>query len=175
VNGWESPWEAVLVLPAIALGAYLVLLFAPVIDPRRASYALFPETVRFFRGALVAFLVGLHVLMLLGPLGVPVDMDRIVRVTLPLLFAALGNRFGRLRHNWFFGIRVPWTLESEEVWTRTHRMAGRLWVAGGLLLLPAALLPSLPGSVVMMTGVAVMTVVPIVYSFLLYRKLNAGR
>jgi uncharacterized membrane protein len=173
VNGWGSPWEAVLLPPAIAAGAYLILLFAPLIDPRRASYSFFGETLRFIRGALVVFVLGIHVLTLLGPLGVPISMDRVARLGVPLLFVALGNIWGRVRPNWFFGIRVPWTLDSEEVWTRTHRMAGKLWVAGGLLLLPAAFLPAGAGSVVLSSVLGALVVAPIVYSYVIYRRLGA--
>jgi uncharacterized membrane protein len=170
VNGWGTPWEAILLPPAIALGVYLALLFLPLVDPRRASYSLFGGTLRLFRGALVVFILGVHVVTLLGPLGYPIPMDRIVRVMLPLLFVALGNRFGRIRQNWFFGIRAPWTLDSEEVWTKTHRMAGRLWVGGGLLLLPAAFLPGTAGILILSVAIVVFAVVPVVYSFVLYRR-----
>lgn len=175
VDGWGSPWEAILLPPVIALFAYGLLLLVPLLDPRRASYALFGETLRVFRTALVAFILGVHAATLMEPLGVPISTDRVVRVLLPLLFVVLGNRLGRLRHNWFFGIRVPWTLESEEVWTRTHRLAGRVWVVAGLVLVPAAFLPTKAGLAAMGVGFAVATILPIVYSWALFRRLSAAR
>jgi uncharacterized membrane protein len=74
-----------------------------------------------------------------------------------------------VRRNSFLGIRTPWTLASDAVWDRTHRAAGRLWVVGGLLQLPAALLPGGWGAAVFFGLLAVMVVVPLVHSYRLYR------
>jgi len=163
-----------ILLPAVACGTYALLLFLPLIDPSRRNYALFGDTVRFFRGVIVTFLVGVHVLVVLASLGEKVDISLVMRIALPLLFVLLGNRFGRLRHNWFFGIRVPWTLASEEVWKRTHRMAGRLWVVGGLLLVSAAFLPVVSGMTLLAAGLLILPIVPIVYSAVIFRKVPSG-
>lgn len=169
---WGPAWMNAVLLPVVACAAYALLLYVPLIDPLKRNYPLFSDTVRFFRGVFVLFLVGMHVLVTLASLGHHVDMGLAVRIGIPLLFVALGNRFGRLRHNWFFGIRVPWTLSSEEVWNRTHRMAGRLWVVGGLLMLPAAFLPPGAGMTVLFSIAAVLAVVPIVYSAVIFRRLR---
>ncbi len=170
---WGPAWENAVLLPLLAWALYALLLYAPLIDPLRRNYPLFSDTVRVFRGVLALFLVGLHVAITLASLGTRVDIGLVVRIGVPLLFVALGNRFGRLRHNWFFGIRVPWTLSSEEVWNRTHRMAGRLWVAGGFLMLPGAFLPPAAGMAVMGSAAAVVAIVPIVYSAVIFRQLAA--
>jgi uncharacterized membrane protein len=173
-NGWGPAWMNAVLLPGVACAVYALLLFIPLIDPSRRNYALFGDTVHFFRGVIVTFLVGLHVLVVLASFGEKVDIGLAMRIGVPLLLVAIGNRFGRLRHNFFFGIRVPWTLANEEVWNRTHRMAGRLWVVGGLLLVPAALLPPAPGLAVFVSGMLVLSIVPIVYSAVIFRKLPSG-
>jgi uncharacterized membrane protein len=167
-DSWGPAWQNALILPGVAIATYALLLVVPLIDPSRANYALFTDTVRFIRGLVVVFLVGFHVVVLLTSIGRGPRMDVMVRVGLPLLFIALGNRFGKLRHNWFFGIRVPWTLASEEVWAKTHRLAGRLWVVGGLLLLPAAALPAGLGMGVFTGVMIVMVLVPVVYSWKIF-------
>ena len=169
---WGAPWMNAILLPGIAAGLYLVLLVLPLIDPRRANYALFEGTGRLFRAVLVVFMVGLHVMVTLVSLGHAVPVDRVIRVAVPLRLVAFGNSFGRLRHNYFMGIRVPWTLASEEVWMRTHRLAGRLWVAGGLAAIPAAFLPTGPGNAVLVGILIVISAVPIVHSWWLYQKLE---
>lgn len=170
---WGAPWENALLMPLIGIAVYLLLLFLPLIDPRRASYALFGGTLRLFRAVLALFSVALHVAVTLASLGHAVDVGTLVRVEVPLLFILLGNQMGRLRHNWFVGIRVPWTLESEEVWNRTHRMAGPVWVTGGFAAFAGAFLPPIPGMVVFLSVLAVLIVVPIVYSYRLYHRLEA--
>lgn len=172
-DGWGPPWENALVMPLIGVGVYLTLLFLPLIDPRRASYALFGGTLRFFRGVIVLFTVGVHVAVTLASTGRAVDVAALTRFELPLLFILLGNQMGRIRHNWFVGIRVPWTLESEEVWTRTHRMAGPVWVAGGFVALGGAFLRPGVATAVLLVVLAVLVLVPVVYSYRLYRRLAA--
>jgi uncharacterized membrane protein len=167
---WGPGWMNAVLLPLVACALYALLLYAPLIDPLRRNYPVFSDTVRFFRSVLVLFLVGLHVAITFASLGRNVDMGFAVRIGVPLLFVALGNRFGRLRHNWFFGIRVPWTLSSEDVWNRTHRMAGRLWVVGGILMLPAAFLPPSAGVAILALIAAVLAIVPIVYSAVIFRR-----
>jgi uncharacterized membrane protein len=171
-NGWGPAWMNAILLPAVACGTYALLLFLPLIDPSRRNYALFGDTLRFLRGVGVTFLVGVHVLVVLASLGEKVDIGLAMRIGVPLILVVIGNRFGRLRHNFFFGIRVPWTLANEEVWNRTHRMAGRLWVAGGLLLVPAAFLRRVPGFAVFVAGMLVLSIVPIVYSAVIFRKVS---
>jgi len=171
VDGWGPPWMNALLPPAIAAGLYLLFLFVPLVDPRRKSYALFPDTLRFFRWLIVLGLVGLHVVLVRVSLGDAIRVDFVVRLGIGLLFAALGNRFGKLRQNFFFGIRVPWTIMNEEVWNRTHRMAGRLWVAGGLLLAAAAFLPPRPGIAAFVVVTVVLVAVPVLHSYVLYRRI----
>ncbi len=173
-NGWGPAWMNAVLLPAVACGTYALLLFLPLIDPSRRNYALFGDTLRFLRGVMVAFFVGVHVLVVLASFGEKVDIGLAMRIGVPLLLVAIGNRFGRLRHNFFFGIRVPWTLANEEVWNRTHRMAGRLWVVGGFLLVPAAFLPVVSGMTLLAAGLLILPIVPIVYSAVIFRKLLSG-
>jgi uncharacterized membrane protein len=87
-----------------------------------------------------------------------------------LFFALMGNVLGRIRRNFYMGVRVPWTLASERVWNDTHRLAAWLMVAGGLT-----------GFVMLMAGLpvaaalavlGVVLVVPVVYSFVHYKQLE---
>ncbi|MFK7797472.1 MAG: SdpI family protein, partial [Aureispira sp.] len=91
-----------------------------------------------------------------------------------ILFMLLfGNYAGSIRPNYFIGIRTPWTLQSDEVWRKTHRLAGRLLIGAALIGLVLLLL--LPSSWGMLGVVALMVgalLIPVVYSFLLFRKLD---
>jgi len=169
-DAWGPGWVNAIGVPGVAVAIYVMLLLAPLIDPKRASYALFADTVRFFRLASVLFFIGFHVVVVRASLGDDVDMGRVMRLGVPLLFIALGNRFGKLRHNYFFGIRTPWTLANEEVWVKTHRMAGTVWVVGGLVQLAAAFLPTAPGAAVFVAALVIMVVVPVVYSYQIFPR-----
>jgi uncharacterized membrane protein len=84
-----------------------------------------------------------------------------------LLLIVLGNYMGKLRKNFFVGIRTPWTLASDDVWERTHRMGGRVFVLAGLASVVAALAGAAPGT--MLYVLAAAAIVTVAYSYLIYR------
>jgi uncharacterized membrane protein len=86
---------------------------------------------------------------------------------------ALGNYFKVIKQNYFLGIKTPWTLESEEVWKLTHILAGKLWIVGGLLIVIFSLVvPEDINFYLFITTTAIITIVPIVYSYLIFKKLK---
>ena len=166
-------WQNALLLPALAFGLWAVLLFLPLADPLRKNYPRFPATLKLFRWLVPLLVVGLQVVVALSLLGVPLDPGQGGRAILAVVFVILGNSMGKLRHNWFVGIRTPWTIASEEVWTRTHRLAAPIWVAGGIVQLVAAFVPGVAGQVLYAAPLATMVLVPVGYSFVLYRRLTS--
>ena len=108
-------------------------------------------------------------------LGCSISMTAVVFLILGVMFLILGNYLPKCRRTYTMGIRLPWTLASEENWRRTHRFAGKLWVLGGLLLLTAAVLKALSpagmsGSVLAAAAILLALLPPAVYSFLLFKK-----
>lgn len=91
-----------------------------------------------------------------------------------LFFAIIGNYLPNLKPNYFAGLRLPWTLENEDNWRRTHLLAGKLWFAGGLFLAVVCLfLPSIPSIIVFFTVMTTITLIPCVYSYRLYKQQKA--
>ena len=169
---YGAAWENALLMPALAIVLWAVLLVLPLADPLRRNYARFPETLKLFRWLVPLMIVAFHLVVALGSLGAPIDSGRGIGVVLAVVFVVLGNSMGKLKHNWFIGIRTPWTLASEEVWTRTHRLAAPIWVAGGLVQLVGAFVPGTAGEVLLAAPLVVMVLVPVGYSFVLFRKLS---
>lgn len=89
-----------------------------------------------------------------------------------LLFAFLGNYFKTIKPNYFIGIRTPWTLENEEVWKKTHLMGGKIWFVGGLLMALTFVLPNEIQLYTFLGITAVISIVPIVYSYLEFKKIK---
>jgi uncharacterized membrane protein len=88
-----------------------------------------------------------------------------------LLFAFIGNYMHNIKPNYFAGFRLPWTLENEENWRRTHALAGKLWFIGGILLgIICLFLSNKAAMIVFFAGVGIMTFIPIVFSFRLFLK-----
>ncbi|MEZ4364105.1 MAG: SdpI family protein [Kofleriaceae bacterium] len=100
-------------------------------------------------------------------------MDRAVPAALGGLLVVFGNFMGKLTRNFFVGIRTPWTLASEEVWLRTHRLGGKVIVLAGLGLVLSSALGG--GFVFVIAAIALVAVIPIVYSYVLYRRLEGFR
>jgi uncharacterized membrane protein len=166
-------WQNALLLPALALGLWAILLVLPLADPLRRNYPRFPATLKLFRWLIPLLVVGLQVVIALSLLGAPLDSGQGGRAILAVVFIILGNSMGKLRHNWFVGIRTPWTIANEEVWTGTHRLAAPIWVAGGIVQLCAAFVPGVAGEVLYAVPFAAMVLVPVGYSFVLYRRLTS--
>ena len=103
-------------------------------------------------------------------LGYRVNINTMVGMALGLLFVVLGNVMGKIRPNWFVGVRTPWTLSSKKSWTKTHRLAGWLFIAMGLLAAAWGLLQSawMFGLMLAFDGGCVLAIV--VYSYLVYRN-----
>jgi uncharacterized membrane protein len=105
-------------------------------------------------------------------LGWGVAVNRLICVAVGAMLVLTGNQLGKSRSMYMMGIRTPWTLASEEVWIRTHRLAGKLMVAAGLLAILLALLPVPPALMMqgMLMAVLGAAAIPVVYSWLLWRR-----
>lgn len=86
------------------------------------------------------------------------------------MFVIIGNYLPKCKKNYTIGIKVKWTLESEENWNATHRIGGKVWVIGGLLIMISSVLPETSFIWAMVSLIFILVVVPIVYSYLYYRK-----
>jgi len=139
-NDWSSAWFGVLVMPVTGLFMSLIFSVLPIIDPRRHGIERsMLALVAIWLAALVVLAAG-HAAILLKALGQPVEVGRLLTGAAGLLLLVMGNFQGKIRWNYTFGIRTPWTLASERVWDKTHRFGGWLFFALGAVLIGAALL-----------------------------------
>lgn len=167
-------WGA-LGLPLLSAGIYIMMVVLPAIDPRRENYSRFRGAYRSIKSVLVIFFVGLWVMVMVSSLGYSIPVDRFVIVGVGLLFMVLGNFMGQLRPNYFMGIRTPWTLASEEVWRRTHRLSSRVWVASGSLMALAGLtLGGEKGIMFIGAAIAAALIIPVVYSYIIFKRPDAS-
>lgn len=169
VNGYGP--RAVLWLLGPGLMAMVTVMGAvkPGISPRRFEIAGFESTYYYVSGATVCLLAYVYALILAASLHEPVPMGRAVPVAIFVLLILVGNPLGKVRRNFFMGIRTPWTLASERVWYATHRLAARLMVASGVLGLFAVWF----GAPVWAWLALMLAWAPlaVVYSLLLYKRL----
>jgi uncharacterized membrane protein len=162
--------EAAWLFPAVMVAVWLLTRLLPKIDPRRASYEKMRATYDFVVNAILTVMLGMHLVVLAAALGHEVPIRRVMPLLLGGFFIAFGNVLPRARPNWWFGVRTPWTLSSDRVWTRTHRVAGYAMTTAGIVAVVAA---ALPGAWPMLVAVAVTTAAAfwmIVYSYVAWRQ-----
>jgi len=103
-------------------------------------------------------------------LGREISVELLLPVALGVLFLVIGNYLPKTKQNRTIGIRLPWTLADEENWNKTHRLGGKVWVAGGVIMIFAVFLPMDAMLVVLIGVIAAMTLIPVGYSYWMYRK-----
>ena len=99
-----------------------------------------------------------------------VNINFMANLLLGVIFIVIGNYLPKCRQNYTVGIKVPWTLASEANWDATHRMAGKLWVAGGVLILLLAIQPWIPAFPISLVLILAVTFIPMIYSFVYYLR-----
>lgn len=159
--GWRLAWEAAAMLAA----HWLVLLIT--FSDRRNRENQSRKAVRliFWIMPAVSLLTGGVTALLQRGVQSASTLSTAMAMGFGLLFIVLGNYMPKFRQNSFMGIRVKWTLESEANWNATHRMGGKVWVAGGFACLAGAMLPIQAMGVVFPLVLAAVVLAPIVYSY----------
>jgi len=175
-NGFAGKWTALLIPPVMTAALSLLFYFLPAIEPRE-------QHLQRSKGLVLAAWAGLLIVMVLidltvvgGALHWAISVQALMLVGVGLMYMLIGNQLGKSRSMFLVGIRTPWTLSSEEVWIKTHRLGGKLTMAAGLIMIAAAFAP-LPGRAVpglVMGLVVVMVGVPVLYSYVLWRRERAS-
>jgi len=158
------------VLPLLLLGICAALSILPRISSKGFGMEQFRRAFEQIVFAIALFFFAIEVLALLVARGSQISMGRAVFTIVGALFVALGNFMGKLTKNFFVGVRTPWTLASDEVWLRTHRLAGKLFVLAGIAVAILALLGT--NAVVEVVLLVVAGAIPVVYSYVVYRRLE---
>jgi uncharacterized membrane protein len=114
--------------------------------------------------------VFLNAMVYAASMGIAVDASLFGPLLVGMVLVIVGNYLPKYRQNYTIGIKLPWTLNSEENWNATHRFAGRIWVAGGMIVLLTALLPGVYAFAAAMGVLAVVVVATLLYSILYHKK-----
>lgn len=170
-DSFSPKLDFMLIVVGMVLGIYLLLTFIPFIDPLWKRIQNKYHILLIFRDFALVFLLYIYILSIIaakeGELRV-----HLLGIGLGLLFMFIGYYLPKLPRNWFFGIRVPWTLSSEIVWTKTHVLGGRLFMAAGLVIVVLSLLKVDLMIVLSATLIPTLLVVGLLYPLLLYRRLQ---
>ncbi len=170
VDGTMGKAAMVFLFPAFLLAVHLLAAWITAKDPKRQN--LSPKLYRLILWIVPVLSLVLAAVIYPTALGAKINASQVVFLMEGLLILVVGNYLPKCRPSYTVGIRLPWTLNDEENWIRTHRMAGPVWVAGGLVQTVMALLP-LPTEAaagVFVGLLLVLILVPSIYSYRLYRK-----
>ncbi len=171
MDDYGGKWAAFL-SPMISVGVYLLMIFIPKIDPRKKNYDLFRGAYWVIRIALAFLLSLLGFITILAALQTKMNVGLIIMISILAIFMVMGNQFGKIRPNYFVGIRTPWTISNEEVWMKTHRLAGRLWVVASAITIPILFfIPSAMIAYVFLPYIFVIAAVPIIYSYKIHKTI----
>ena len=166
-----SVWGFIAVMTGTALLVHLLMLNIHKIDPKLVNQKR-PSVFGKIGVGIVLFLIAIEMKIVLKMMHPDINtFDRMELPVLGLLFVFLGNYMINLKPNYFVGIRLPWTLSSDYNWRKTHKLGGKLWLAGGLVITIVTMLaPPVSGFTVLFICVGIMVGIPVGYSYNLFRK-----
>jgi len=169
-NGFSSRAFAAFFFPALIVAIYLLMIFLPYLDPKKERYQDFEKVYFALRLIFVLFFDIIYFAASLVGVGYDVPIGPVVTISVGLMFMIIGNYLGKVKMNWFVGIRTPWTLSSEEVWNKTHRLGGKLFFLSGILLIMSGYLPGKLAFPLLLVIIILMSGGTVLYSYILYRK-----
>ncbi len=136
-------------------------------DPKKANY---PKVLKFMLKWLIPVMsLVLVPVTLLIALGVEINLSVYAPIFTGILVTIMGNYLPKTKQNYTLGIRLPWTLNSEENWNKTHRIAGYIWTVGGLCIILTSIL-NIFSYILSMGILVILVIVPMMYSYMLYKK-----
>lgn len=165
IDGWTSKPFTVFGLPLILLAAQWLCVLGTLADPKKENHPV--KVLHLVLWIIPVLSLVLGTITYATALGKAVQVEVIMPILIGLILAIVGNYMPKCKQNYTIGIKIPWTLNSEENWNRTHRFAGWLWTFSGIVVM---LTGFFGGFWIFMIIVLLMVLAPILYSYLLFRK-----
>jgi len=171
VNGYMPAFGGAFFIPVLSAVLFVIFLAIPSIDPLRANIDSFRTDYHRFIFVIVLFLSLVHIQMLLWNLGTEISFNLTMPILMGGLFFYIGDLLGKVKRNWFIGIRTPWTMSNDVVWDKTHKVGGKLFKAAGAISALSALFPAYVFYVVIIS-VLMAALASIVFSYLAFSDLS---
>mgnify|MGYP001557797448 FL=1 len=175
IDGYSGKAFGALFFPLLTIAMYLLMLFLPRTDPLKENYQYFEKQYYFIRLMLVLMFAGIFFFTFLATMGYKLNIMYFMVSFLSIFFIVMGIFMPKIKKNWFVGIKTPWTLQSDEVWIKTHKLAGKTMIVGGVLAFFTIFLKSEVAFVFFITIILVSALLPALYSYLIYRKLGLNK
>lgn len=170
VNGYASKFNAMLLLLGIMIFTYVLLTITPKIDPKKKNYDKFSKGYMIINYSVVVLLFLVNMLVIGVGLGYDIPMNSTPLILVGLLFIVIGNYLPQCKPNYFVGIKTPWTLSNEEVWRKTHRFSGKVFVVLGIIMILSVFVPVTWKSFIMVGIIIGAVGLTMGYSYVAYKK-----
>lgn len=159
-----------LLFSVLSLGCYLLITNLPKIDPKKTA-GQSPEIFQRL-GLTIALLMSfINFVITYAATNKTDNITRVIFPALGIFFAFMGKYMKDIKPNYFAGFRTPWALENDDNWRETHKLAGNLWMAGGVLMTILTIaLPNEYGFIAFMSITAIVTIIPFAFSYLFFKK-----
>ncbi|WP_297798572.1 SdpI family protein [uncultured Eudoraea sp.] len=170
INRYGDKSELILIPILLPLLIYVIFSVVPKIDPKNKLNKMGNklQTIKFLLTTVMSILA---LFIIYTAKNQSLSNPNYIVLLIGVLFIIFGNYFKTIKPNYFIGIRTPWTLENETVWKETHKLAGKLWFIGGILVVVFSLtLDKSQNFKIFLIITVLITIVPIVYSYLKFKK-----
>lgn len=172
VDGYMPRFWAAFLMPLVSVGLLLLLLAIPAIDPLKANIAKFRSYYNAFIALIIVFMLFIHGITLAWNLGYnQFNIGNVILPTVGLIFIFAGVMMAKAKRNFFIGIRTPWTLSNDTVWDETHKLGSKMFIAAGIVTILSAFFGE-AGFWIMFPVIMLAALVPIVYSYILWRRIS---
>jgi len=171
----SSLWLHTSILSVVAISNYLLISNLHKIDPKKTAKTS-AETLKLIAIVIVLFLSVINIIITYSAVSYPTtfSLAKIVLSAVGLLLSFIGYQMRTIQPNYFIGLRLPWTLEDDDNWEATHRLAARFWIPGGLIIaIIAWFLPFFSAFIASIIITGILVIIPIIFSFRFFRKKQA--
>ena len=172
VDGYTSKFWGLFLMPIISVGLLLIFILIPRIDPLKSNIQQFRKHYDGFVVLILVFLFYLYLLTIFWNSGYTFNMTIFLSPALAILYYYTGILIENAKRNWFIGIRTPWTLSSDNVWEKTHKIAGKLFKIAGIVALIGVFFKT-AAIFFIVVPVIIVSIYTVLYSYLEYQKENS--
>ncbi len=175
IDRYGEKSELIIIPILLPLLVYIIFLVIPKIDPKNKLNKM-GNKLQSIKFLLTTFMSVLALFIIYSAKNKSFVNPNYIVLLIGILYIILGNYFKTIKANYFIGIRTPWTLENETVWKKTHKLGGKLWLTGGIIVMITSLiLEKEMNFTVFLIITGIISIIPIVYSYQIFKKLKHPR
>lgn len=178
---WNYMWQAdnfwpkafhIFGIPGLMLVLTILFNILPKLDPKKDKYEQFSKVWEIMKYSFIIFFAYIYFVTIYIILNPSVSINLFMNIWLWILFVVLGNYMGKIRQNYFVGIKTPWTLANEEVWNKTHRLWGWSFMLAWLIFILSAFMAPWFIWISIVFLIIFCLIIPIIYSYLIFKKIG---